>query len=86
MNKKGELLVFSLFILVVLIGGIFVYQGKIQDKNYVGEKTSAIVYSLKSTNSNCSLEKIQIEASNVKFFNSLEEARLEGFILNNNCN
>jgi len=86
MNKKGELLVFSLFILVVLIGGIFVYQGKIQDKNYVGEKTSAIVYNLKSTNSNCSLEKIQIEASNVKFFNSLEEARLEGFILNNNCN
>lgn len=86
MNKKGEFLALSLLILVLLIGGIFVYQGEVQDKNYVGDKTSTVVYNIKSTNANCSLEKIQIETSNMKFFNSLEEARMEGFMLNSNCN
>lgn len=85
MNKKGEALTIAMFLLLVLVIGIVYYEGKIEDKNYIGDNSKKIAYNLKSKNKDCNIEQIKIEREDIKLFDSREQAISQNFKISEKC-
>ena len=83
MNKHGELITLAFILLGFLIVGILVYEKSMDDKNFIGDSSTGIVYNIRSNNTACNFQKIKIERNNLVLFRTLEEA--EGFSLNETC-
>ena len=85
MNKKGEIFLGTI-LLVILILGIFVYEKDIEEKKYLGDKSTMIFYYVESTNPKCNVFQLKINKENVVLFRTIEEAKENNFKLDENCN
>lgn len=85
-NKRGELILLSIFLLAIIIGGIYYIEGDIQKKRYIGDSSSMVYYYLDNKNLNCSLSNIKIDINNLVFFNSAQQAEKEKFRKDDKCN
>ena len=85
LNKKGEAFSIAMIILFVIVLGIWLYEGEVQNRDYLGDASTMQVYNLKSQNPSCRLNEIKIEKEDVRLFSTLEEAKSKGFYLNETC-
>lgn len=89
-NKKGEFLTLAIITIVLMLAGLFVIGQKVEKKYpiilYVGDISTNITYSLRSSNSNCSFNNVAIERTNLQYFSNYEEAISKGFRIDKNCN
>lgn len=88
MNKKSELFTIGMILLLLLSLGIFYYEGKAQDQpygGYIGDESTKTVYYIKTDSTNCNFNEIKIENSNLRFFNTLEEAKAQRFNPDKEC-
>ena len=89
MNKKAiEPFTISILIVGLLVASIsFInYEGKLENKNYVGDISTNITYNLESNNPNCNIQEIKIEKTNLRLFENLQDAENQGFKLSEICN
>ena len=91
MNKKGIVEVFAITMVILtllIVSTAFLqYEGKFDNIQYIGDNSTKIVYNLKSNNSDCDYQNIQISKDNIIIFNNLQEATTQNkFNLSNQCN
>jgi len=87
-NRRGEIFTLSMIVLFILILGVSFlgYEGKLENRQYIGDNSTRIIYNLKSENPNCDFNEIVINKEDGVIFNTLEEAKLKGFNLSEKCN
>lgn len=88
MNKKSELFTIGMILLFLLSVGIFYYEGKAQNQayvGYIGDDSIKIVYFIRTNSKNCNLNEVKIDSQNLKLFNTLEEAKAQGFTPSKEC-
>ena len=85
MNNKGEALTLGIIFLALLVIGLIAIEDKIEKEIYVGDKSTNITYNLKSINVECNINEIKINKDNIKFFETKEQAVLEGYYISEIC-
>ncbi|MBI1934809.1 hypothetical protein HYS31_00050 [Candidatus Woesearchaeota archaeon] len=89
MNKKGELVLISIVVAILVLTSFAILKEKIdQDRiiHYVGDISTKTAYNLESKNINCDLNKIIILKNNIILFEDYNKVKLEGFKVDQNCN
>lgn len=84
MNKKGEILISGVFVLV-LLAGILIFEFQQGHNNFIGDSSTMVAYRLDSKNPQCDFSSIKIDRTNIRFFQSIQELIDENFILNHLC-
>lgn len=84
MNKKAEAFTLGFILLLLLIGGILLYENAFE-KPYIADNSTMTVYNSKSQNPSCNLDEIKIEKDNLVIFKNLIDATNSGFNLSDKC-
>ncbi|MBI2498817.1 hypothetical protein HYV88_01085 [Candidatus Woesearchaeota archaeon] len=89
MNKKGEIIIISgIIIVAIAFLGLYYIENKLipqKELQYIGDTSTKIAYNLRSENSECNLNLINIEKRNIIFFENIQEINSEGYIVDTVC-
>lgn len=90
MNKKGEFITLAIIISVLLVGGLFLVEKKIEKNyptiSYVVDISKNVSYNLKSDNLDCNLGNVIIKKEDVRYFyDDQKEQVKELFRTDTNC-
>ncbi len=91
MKKKAELLTLTMIFLLVLVIGVYFYEGKEEARNiggepyYVGDSSINISYNIRSDNPLCNFGEIKIGKGNIVPLGNIEQVKLAGFNISNKC-
>lgn len=84
-NKKAEAITISVMLLALLMGGIFYYESSTESKDYVADRSTKIVYNLKSKSMTCHVNEIKINKENMELFKSQKEAEAKSYKIDESC-
>lgn len=77
MDKKAEITLLSILIIVLIIGGISLIKERISNLdigiNYIGDNSTRVYYNLSSENPLCNFKEVNIKQSNLIFFKNINE-------------
>lgn len=88
MNKKGEVIIFSIVAGILILASFIILKNNIDESrivHYVGDSSTNLAYNLESSNPNCNLNNIAILKNNIVLFSNYEEVISKGFEVDQNC-